>query len=64
MCKDSRQFAREEVCRYGLVILELDTLRFEVGEGEERGAEGGLLGTLKDLTHGRKGFGNETRDDL
>ena len=64
MCKDSGQFAREEVCRYGLVILELDTLSFEVGEGKEGGAERGLLGTLKDLTHGRQGFGDETRDDL
>jgi hypothetical protein len=46
------------------MILELDTLRFEVGKGQERGAEGGLLSTLKDLTHGRQGFGDETRDDL
>jgi hypothetical protein len=52
------------MCGYSLVILKLNSMRFEVKESAEGGREGSVLGTLEDLRDSGKGLGYKARDNL
>lgn len=58
------QLLGKQVSRYGLMILKLHSLRLEFEDGTKGTREGGLRGSVDDLTHSCQGFCNQASDDL